>query len=92
MYLTLLAWLRPIYIYLLSPAAVPPSYSPSLFLVNHYPQETFLQRFTQPFSYLSSLFHPSSITMAPVATSTEPAGKAKYSTQNIMELESEYSA
>lgn len=31
--------------------------------------------------------------MAPVATSTEPAaGKAKYSTQNIMELESEYSA
>lgn len=30
--------------------------------------------------------------MAPVATSAEPAGKAKYSTQNIMELESEYSA
>lgn len=30
--------------------------------------------------------------MAPVATSTEPAAKGKYSTQNIIELESEYSA
>lgn len=30
--------------------------------------------------------------MAPVATSTEPATKAKYSTQNIIDLESEYSA
>lgn len=71
---------------------MPPSYSPSLFLVNHHTQETFLQHFTQPFNYLCSLFHLSSTTMAPVATSTEPAGKAKYSTQNIMELESEYSA